>query len=56
MQCAEILLSPTGELTSLLAFLPGILETFVIGMATLLRSLNVERLCQEIAQMTVLHP
>lgn len=44
MHCAEILVSPTTELTSLLSILPGILEIFVIGIATLLDSLTAQRL------------
>jgi len=44
MQCAEILVSSTAELTSLLSILPGILEIFVIGIATVLDPLTVQRL------------
>jgi hypothetical protein len=56
MQCAEILISPTTGLTSLLSVLPGILEIFVIRIGTLLDSLPVLKLRQEILQMIVLHP
>jgi len=44
MQCAEFLVSPARELISLLSIVPGNLEVFVIGIATLLDSLTVQRL------------
>ena len=44
MQRVEILASPTAALTYLLSILPGILETSVIDLATLLSSLTLQRL------------